>query len=216
MNRNEELNRELSAAEQKRKIRFEQKKKEFEEKGYNSEDLTVGLTNANIMSFVLTVPIIILFAIPFFWLNISEIPEFFGKNLYVELLIFIVSMFVLIVVHELIHGITWSMFTTKKFKSISFGFIAKYMTPYCTCDEPLKKWQYAIGSLMPTVILGIIPTIIAIINGSVLLFAIGAIMIMSGGGDLTVFLKLMTFKTNKNDVLYIDHPYQVGLVVFAK
>ena len=48
----------------------------------------------------------------------------------------------LIFVHELIHGITWAVFAKKGRKAISFGFIPQYLTPYCTCNEPLKKGEY--------------------------------------------------------------------------
>lgn len=69
---------------------------------------------------------------------------------------------------------------------------------------------------MPTIILGIIPAAIAIFNGSVTLFAIGAIMTLAGGGDLTIIMKLIMFKTRGKEVVYMDHPYQAGLVAFVK
>ena len=52
---------------------------------------------------------------------------------------FLIVFMILIVVHELIHGFTWGMFAQSKLKAISFGFIWQYLTPYCTCKEPLKK-----------------------------------------------------------------------------
>lgn len=69
---------------------------------------------------------------------------------------------------------------------------------------------------MPTIVLGIIPAVIASFNGSAMLFAIGAIMILAGGGDLTIIMKLVMFRTQNKEVVYMDHPYQAGLVAFVK
>ena len=58
--------------------------------------------------------------------------------------------------------------------NMKFGVIWKMLTPYCHCKEPLKVGQYILGGVMPAVILGIIPCIIAIIIGhfGLLLFGI--------------------------------------------
>ena len=71
---------------------------------------------------------------------------------------FLVALLMLIlclsILHELIHGITWSLFTKNHFHSIDFGFIWSSFSPYCTCSEPLEKWQYLLGTAMPTLVLG--------------------------------------------------------------
>lgn len=219
MNRENENNRKLSPSEKERRVKFEAQKNILVDKEYEVKDLTIGLVYANIMSFVLAIPIIVCLAIVYVWCNIKHFTGFgilLDTNVFLKLIIILIGFFALIIIHELIHGITWSLFTEKGWKSISFGFIVKYMTAYCTCDEPLKKGQYIIGGLMPTLILGIIPAVIAIINGSITLFAIGAIMTLAGGGDLTIIMKLILFKTKGKEVVYMDHPYQGGLVAFVK
>ena len=122
----------------------------------------------------------------------------------------------LIFVHELIHGITWAVFAKKGRKAISFGFNPQYLSPYCTCNEPLKKGKYITGALMPTLLLGLLTAAGAIVTGSAVLFCISAVMIFAGGGDLTIVLKLLRYKTESSEVLYLDHPYQAGLVVFLR
>ncbi len=219
MNREKEQNRKLSKAERLRSEKFNKIKEELMEKGYESIDLTIGIVYANKMAFVLTLPVIIGFAVVFGFFNDIDFIEFiqslnFGNILY--LLMFFAVFMGLIFAHELIHGITWAVFAKKHWKAISFGYIAEYMTSYCTCDEALKKNEYILGSLMPTIALGVIPTIIAIFTGSFGLFIIGALMIMSGGGDLTIILNLMKFQSKCEETLYIDHPYQVGLVAFIR
>ena len=102
-------------------------------------------------------------------------------------LLFLLVFFALIVLHELIHGITWSLFTENRMKDIEFGVMWKYLTPYCTCRKSLKRGQYITGTLMPTIVLGFIPAIASIISGR-----------------------------QSRDTLFHDHPYEAGLVVFDK
>lgn len=210
-----ENNRELTKAEKQRKERFEQTKAQLEAQGYKAHDLTIGLVYANVMAFVLSLPIIAILAVGFF-LNNSKVTISSDLNSLIRLIIYLVAFFVLIILHELIHGITWAIFTPRRWKAISFGFIVQYLTPYCSCSDALKKGAYITGGIMPTILLGIIPCVVAIFSGSLLLFIIGAIMIFSGGGDLTIILKLLRFRSGSKDVCYLDHPYQAGLVVFTR
>ena len=69
------------------------------------------------------------------------------------------------------------------YNSITFGVIWKVLTPYCTCSEPLKKWQYILGDLMPTLILGFGMTAISIVFRQPLLFVLSELMVLSVGGD---------------------------------
>lgn len=218
MNREQERARELSPAEKARSAEFEKAKRGLEEKGYEAKDLTVGLVYANIMAIVLTFPIILCFGALFVICNSGRLSDMLspdGSTL-IFFLIFMAAYLALIVAHELIHGLTWALFAEKHWKSISFGYIAKYMTPYCTCRDPLKKGQYIIGALAPTIVLGVIPAAAGAVAGSVWLLAMGAIMILSGGGDLTIILGLVRFRDKGKEVLYMDHPYQAGLVAFVK
>ncbi len=106
-----------------------------------------------------------------------------GENLFDQwnkpghLIRFIVWMVALIVIHELIHGIFFSMFSKNRFKDVRFGFNVSSFVPYCSCKEPLKKAQYMIASFMPCLLLGIIPGIVGIVTPNLFLFVIGIIMI---------------------------------------
>ena len=206
----------LSKAEEKRRTVFEMKKKEFLSQVWRTADLTVGMVYANVMAILLGLPIIlflfILYLLRLFYGPESAAASWRGADF---VLIFLFCL-LLIFVHELIHGITWAVFAKKGRKAISFGFIPQYLTPYCTCNEPLKKGKYITGALMPTLLLGLLPAAGAIVTGSAVLFCISAVMIFAGGGDLTIVLKLRRYKTESSEVLYLDHPYQAGLVVFLR
>ena len=207
--------RKLTKAEEKRKKIYEEEKQKLIDAGYTEKDLTIGVVYANVMAFVLGLPIIIVLGIFFFKYNLSNSEMSFTFTIK-ESVIFLISLLVLIVVHELIHGAFWGIFAKDYLKSIEFGFMVQYLTPYCCCKEVLTKGQYIIGGIMPTVILGVIPAVVAIFTGSWLVFLIGCIMILSGGGDMTIILKLLMYRSPKQDILYMDHPYECGLVVFER
>ena len=207
--------RKLTKAEEKRKKIYEEEKQKLIDAGYTEKDLTIGVVYANVMAFVLGLPIIIVLGILFFKYNLGNSEMSFTFTIK-ESVIFLITLLVLIVVHELIHGAFWAIFAKNHLKSIEFGFMAQYLTPYCCCKEVLTKGQYIIGGIMPTVILGVIPAVVAIFTGSWLVFAIGCIMILSGGGDMTIILKLIMYRSQKQEVLYMDHPYECGLVVFER
>lgn len=212
MGKQERDTRELTKAEKKRDDQYRRLYRQLVQEGYEANDLTIGLVYANVMAFVLGLPIVILL----FWGFGINHPTAFGEFEGINILQFFVIFFFLVFVHELIHGITWSVFAKEHWRAISFGFVAKYMTPYCCCNQPLRKGEYLVGAIMPVVVLGIVPSVIAIFTGSVTTLLMGALMVLCGGGDLTIVLKLLRFHSAKKEVRYLDHPYQAGLVVFTR
>lgn len=207
-----ERQRKLTKSEQQRKEKFQVVKEELESNGYVSHNLTIGLVYANVMAIVLGMPIALLLTAWFFIKHpVSSILLQIDK-----VFLAFVLLVLLIVIHELIHGIFWGIFAKNHWKSISFGFILQYLTPYCSCSQPLNKVEYIIGAIMPTILLGIFPSIISIFIGSALTFIIGIVMIFAGGGDLAIIFKLLRFQNRAEDILYLDHPYQAVLVAFTK
>lgn len=69
---------------------------------------------------------------------------------------------------------------------------------------------------MPTIVLGFIPAIASIISGSLFVFAVAELMIMSGGGEFLIIAKALMYRRQSRDTLFRDHPYEAGLVVFDK
>ena len=124
---------------------------------------------------------------------------------------------VLIVVHELIHGITWGLFVKGGIKqNIEFGFIVQSLTPYCACKAPMGKVPYILGSIMPCIVLGILPAIAGFILSDMTIFGLGAMLILCAGGDLLITQMILTHKTDAKEVLYYDHPTEIGVIAFEK
>lgn len=210
----EEKDRKLSKAEERRLAHFTEVREALIRDGYTENELTIGIVRANVYVLLMTVPVCLITGIPFLAINRGRIRMW--DSPFAGWLIFVIALLVLIVVHELLHGLTWGIFAQDHFKSIEFGFMKEYLTPYCTCRVPLKMGEYIAGALMPLIILGIIPVIAAIFSGSFLLLAIGIVMILSAGGDILIVLKLLRFRSSANERLIFDHPTQAGSVVFER
>lgn len=201
--------RKLTPSEKKRKERFQNLCQELEQQGYIKTDLCFSALRANIIALVLSLPITAIGILLFFWKNSGS--HWFSLNGW-QFLLFLITLLTGMVIHELIHGITWSLFAKKGWKSIDFGFIAKYLTPYCTCGEPLPFWGYFTGALMPTLILGVGVYLVGLFVGSYLYALWGLLNILAGGGDLAILWRIRKHRKS----LILDHPYQVGCVVFEK
>lgn len=207
-----EKERALTPAEAARKARFDVLCRNMEEAGYQKTDLTVGIVFANIASVFLMLPFVIFFFFWYFRVNASAAGTV-GSGGY---LLFLVLLLLLVVLHEGIHGLTWGIFAKEHLRSISFGVIWKYLTPYCTCAEPMKRWQYVLGTAMPTLLLGFGLGAAAIYLGHPLPFFLSVVLLFGGGGDLLIILKVLLHRSGGRQAVYCDHPYACGTVVFEK
>lgn len=213
---NKSTEKKLTEKEQKRLEVFEEKSSQLESQGYKKSLLLLSPLSANLGSLLITLPIVVVFVAGCILFNKGiKLPENLRAfSLYY--FITIILSFVGIVIHELIHGLFWAIQNPIHGKAISFGFNKKLFAPYCTCSEPLTKSAYIIGALMPVTILGFIPGIISIFSGNIFIMIFSVLMILGGGGDLLIILKLLRFKTDSKDILYYDHPTECGTAVFCK
>lgn len=201
----ENLERKLTKAELKRSKRFEEVCNSMQANGYERKDISISTLKVNVMAMVVVLPIVFVLIGVFNAVNGDS--DIFSYRLGpLVILIFFIS----IIIHELIHGLTWSFSCKNKWKSIDFGFIWKYITPYCTCGEVLALKNYIMGALMPTIILGFIPYIIALFTGNESLMMYSILLVICGGGDLYMILLLLKYR----NVKVIDHPYLAGCVIF--
>ena len=205
-----EKNRKLSESEQRRLRDYQVLCEQMKEKGYRVRELTVSIVKANLFVAVAAVRVIGLGMFLFFFFH-RDAPFRMMNGI-----VFLFAVLALTVIHELIHGLTWSVFSKDHFKDIEFGFMKEYLTPYCTCKVPLKKKGYVMGTLMPLITLGILPAVFALIVGNPDLLILGLVMILSAGGDVLIVLRLLRYKTDAKDIVLLDHPTQAGLAVFEK
>ncbi len=210
--------RNLTQDEVKRLEEFTKICADFEEQGYTKKDLTGSIIVANVFSVAV---LILAFALGLFvflkfnegaFTGVSDLLLKMGGNLLTIIIVFIA----LTVLHELLHGLTWSMFSENHWKDVSFGFMAKYVTPYCSLKTPLKKGPYILGTLMPLIVLGIVPYVLSVITGSAFILFYSIMMTAAAAGDMMIVFKILTSGVSGEDVLVLDHPTLVGSVMFYR
>ena len=202
----------LTPAEERRLRAFEELSASMTGQGYRRTELTISIVGANAFAVVLLIPLLFVGIGLFLWKN-----KAFGGSLHpAGPVLFFIVMLVLVVVHELIHGLSWSLFAEHHWGDIEFGFMKQYLTPYCTCGVPLTRGQYIFGALMPLFVLGVLPMAAGILLGSLPVLLMGIVMADAAAGDIQIVWKILRYKSGAAELVYIDHPTQAGGVVFEK
>lgn len=69
---------------------------------------------------------------------------------------------------------------------------------------------------MPTIILGFLSAVIAALTGSGGILFISVFMILGGGGDFLIIGKLLAYRGKGKEYVILDHPSELGLIVFER
>jgi hypothetical protein len=109
--------------------------------------------------------------------------------------------------HELIHGLTWSILVEKGWKHVRFGIFRPSGTPYCHLSKPVELRCYLIGLLMPGILTGLGPLLIGFWQGSGLLLLWGVFLTQSATGDVMMAYHLWG---EPKGTLIQDHSEQLG------
>ncbi len=175
----------------------------------NAKDLSVSLGKANLYSLALTLPLLaVLFGV---YLVLSPREGQANAHLTVASgVVFLVSLLLGIVVHEVIHGVAWALLGRLPLKRIRFGLAASTLTPYAHALDPLPAGAYRLGALLPMILLGVVPFAVGTAVGSLLLALYGMAFVFASGGDLLVVWLIR--KVGRN-VLVEDHPSRAGCIV---
>lgn len=191
---------------------------------FEMEQKTIDLTKANKFALFVNIPWLVLFALPYFLIWRDQFSTSFIKNNLPDfggvwaLLIYGLSvpiiLIILIVIHELIHGLVFGWYAKGGYKTISFGVLWKYLAPFCHCNEPLLLKHYIIGAIMPGIALGLIPSILALFTGSFALLMIGWFMTLGAVGDLMIIQLL--WKEDKTNSYVLDHPSEAGCFIYRE
>jgi hypothetical protein len=171
----------------------------------NKRDLSVSMTRANVVVMFISIPVVILQFVIFIGLHGIE-----NLGLTWNSLLLIVAVLLGVVIHELIHGLSWVIFGRKPFSAVRFGFQWKTFTPYAHLTEPVEVNAYRLGAFLPGFILGILPFILSLIRSSGDLFWFSLIHTSAAGGD---WLILWLIRNVKAGMQVEDHPTNAGCYV---
>ena len=171
----------------------------------NKRDLSISMERANLGVLFIALPLVILQFIVYEYVHPTA-----DQSTTWNFFVFLFAIIAGIVIHELIHGITWAIFGRKPWKSIKFGFQVKTLTPYCHINEPIEINAYRIGAIMPGLIVGVLPYIYSLVTGDANWFWFSLIHTSAAGGD---WLVLWLIRNVKPGSLVEDHPTQAGCYV---
>lgn len=191
-------------------------------RGLIKEKRTIDLNDVSRFSTNIFLLAILIFTLPFFLIWYGHITYFifssidevsFVVNLLINIFVFLVLLFVGIILHELLHGGIWALFTKRGIKSIHIGMIKyPFFAPYCHCKEPLLIKHYILGAISPALFLGVVPLIYAFVYGNLFIHIYGLFFFIAAAGDFMV-VKLLLKEKNRN-ALVLDHPSELGYFIF--
>lgn len=183
--------------------------------GYEKVLKIIDIVKANNIGLKLLIPTILIYGLPFYliWKDSISFKDLFSAGSGWVFLKWLTIFLAGIVAHELVHGITWALYAKKGFRSIKFGILWKYITPYCHCKEPLQIRHYLIGAITPFIFVGLLPAVYAIITGSINWLLFGIFYTVGAVGDFLIIKLLLPGK--RNDYA-LDHPSEAGCYVYRK
>jgi hypothetical protein len=191
------------------------------EHDYNRRELTMNAAQANVYALVFVIPILLLFGLPYYLIWLKD----FDTNALIRLLEehekmpkpgvlwVLLALGLGIILHELIHGLAFMFFCKNGFKSIQFGIMWQFLTPYCHCKEPLRVQHYIIGAFMPAIVLGFLPAGLGIVTGRIMPLLFGIFFSFAAGGD---FLIVWLLRNQPKNTLVLDHESKVGCYILEK
>jgi len=155
----------------------------------------------------------VLFSILFLVISIP----LFGEEVHFSItlpgmLLFILANIVGIVIHEVLHGIGFYLSGKVAWSDIRFGFVWKKMIFYACCLQPLPISYYRLAVLLPGLLLGIIPYVIALYAQSFFWYLWSIIMILGAFGDGYI---LWTLRKFKKDTRIADATDAIGYIAFV-
>ena len=172
-------------------------------------DCSVSMSQANVLMLAFAVPAVAVLAALYVtgwgWPSLRA-----GLYWYLSLWVFLPSAIIGIVVHELIHAGTWALFTGRPLRAVQLGFQARTLTPFAHLKAPAPVNAYRLGTVMPCLLLGVLPALAALVSGQGGLMAFGLFFTFVAGGDLLI---LWLIRHVRADHLVQDHPERAGCLV---
>jgi hypothetical protein len=130
----------------------------------------------------------------------------------VRLLQLIILLTVFTIAHEGFHVIGWKYWGGLPWGAFTFGFKWEYLAPYAHAKAPMRADAYRLGALLPGLMTGLVPYVMALVAGDGTMTILSATMISGAVGDLFV---VWTLRDVPPSAQVIDHPEKVGCIVLT-
>jgi len=170
-------------------------------------NFTITSLQANLYAIPLAIFIIAALYIPFILIwSVTPLMKVLYSP-FISLKVFLPVFILLALLYEIIHWLAFRWAGKIDATHLKIGFQWKTLTPYAHCDASMPAYAYRISLILPALLLGIIPSIVALIFGISWLLIYGIIFTIVGGGD---FIILWLIRKVKKDQLLQDHPSRCG------
>lgn len=169
-------------------------------------DLSISTAQANVYGLIFLLPVALLAVV--YILVWRESP--FGLGGFASFLGFVVAIALGIIVHELVHGLSWVYLGRKNWSAVEFGVQWKALAPYAHLKEPVEVRAYRGAVAMPGLVLGIVPSVIGIATGIGPIMFFGLIFTLAAAGDALILWLIRSVEPGK---LVEDHPSRAGCYV---
>lgn len=174
------------------------------------KDMSVSMSQGNRYVLISALPfVVVLFAIyiyrwgwQHFLVGISDLSR--------HPILCLMGYFAGLIVHELIHGLTWRFLGNKPSSAIKYGVNWKALMLYAHCKEPMDVGAYKLGVAMPGVLLGLLPAFLGILTSNSLFLTFGLFFTLVAGGDILILWLLRKVEAG---MLVEDHPTRIGCYV---
>ncbi|NGP87281.1 DUF3267 domain-containing protein [Fodinibius halophilus] len=171
------------------------------------EEYTLSFQQANWYGLALFIPLTSILVLPYAgmygWSTLVKDLVFFLH----DFPLFLVSVVIGTIAHELIHAICWVLLGNIPWSHIHFGFNWKALAPYVHCPDPVEVSSYRWGVAMPGIILGLIPYLYALLFHQEWLLGFSLFFTLAAGGDMLILWLLRRVKRGNR---VQDHPDLVG------
>ena len=102
------------------------------------------------------------------------------------------------------------MFGRLAWSDFNFGIDPATKSPYAHAHKPMSALAYRIGAIMPGIVVGILPLILALLTANAPMTLLFAFMTSASIGD---FYVLWLIRELPNKIRVLDHPRNAGCIV---
>jgi len=170
-------------------------------------ELAVSTAQAQLVSLPIAAILLLLIVVPYGAIHgpdqLGQIGRFFSNWLAIPALVGGV------VVHELLHGLTWAWAGNHSMASVTLGVQWKSLTPYAHISRPIPAHAYRLGAAMPLIVLGLLPYLASLVLVDGWLLGFSLVFTVAAAGDVLI---LGLIRHVDSDHWLKDHPTKAGIM----
>lgn len=146
--------------------------------------ITINVFNILLTAFILLLTFGIYKLFNFDFINGPKMLESLGD---IKFFIVIILIFGWMVLHEIIHGLSY-VFHGAKFKDVKYGMVLEKSIFYCKCGEYVSRTNILWSVINPFIYIGVVTYFLSFAIGSLLLLILSIVNLSGACADILIFL----------------------------